>query len=88
MWAVVSSWDGNTGEGPDAVWVYPTREDAIKGLENLWEQSYNLALDDEEFDEDDDQTWHEEEHAQVFWKGHTTWRHFNIVEVMDREELI
>ena len=47
-YAVVSYWVGEAGD--TELWLYDTENEAIEALNRLWEQSYNLALEDEDFD--------------------------------------
>lgn len=51
QFAVISYWLGEF-ETPK-VWLYATREEAEKALENLYNQSIQEAIEDEDFDEDD-----------------------------------
>ena len=46
-YAVVSYYVGETGD--TELWLYDTENEAIKALNRLWKQSYNLALKDEDF---------------------------------------
>ena len=50
-YAVISYWLGELDTSK--VWLYATREEAEKALENLYNQSIQEAREDEDFDGDD-----------------------------------
>ena len=81
MYAVVSSWLNYDNVD---VWLYSTHEEAISGMNRLWEQSFNLALGDDDFNEEE--SYHEEEVAEVVWLDET--RRFNVVKVNEKEEIL
>jgi len=63
----------------DKIWIYDSKEEAIEALQRIWEYFYNLALEDDDFKQDNS-TYHEEEYAQLAWeKGKL--RIFYIIEV-------
>lgn len=74
MVAVVSYWLGESGE--TQVWLYENYSEAVKGMNRLWEDSYNLALEDENFNEVD--SYHEEDFAVVAWND-GLFRYFEVV---------
>ena len=82
-YAVVSYWIGEAGEAE--VWTYPTEEDAIDGLQRLWEQSFNLACEDDNFDEDN--SYHEDWVAVVAWTDDLR-RYFEVVKINKTEKLV
>ena len=79
-YAVVSYWVGETGD--TELWLYDTENEAIEALNRLWEQSYNLALEDEDFDEDN--SYHEDYFAVVAWKDEL-YRYFEVVNQNEKE---
>ena len=79
-YAVVSYWIGETGD--TELWLYDTENEAIEALNRLWEQSYNLALEDEDFDEDN--SYHEDYFAVVAWKDEL-YRYFEVVKQNEKE---
>ena len=79
-YAVVSYWVGKTGD--TELWLYNTEKEAIEALNRLWEQSYNLALEDEDFDEDN--SYHEDYFAVVAWKDEL-YRYFEVVKQNEKE---
>ena len=54
----------------------------IEELNRLWEQSYNLALEDEDFDKDN--SYHEDYFAVVAWKDEL-YRYFEVVKQNEKE---
>lgn len=74
-YAVVSYWVGEAGD--TELWLYNTEEDASAALNRLWEQSYNLALKDENFDEAN--SYHEVYFGVISWKDEL-YRYFEVVE--------
>ena len=79
-YAVVSYWVGETGD--TELWLYKTENEAKEALNRLWEQSYNLALEDENFDEDN--SYHEDYFAVVAWEDEL-YRYFEVVKQNERE---
>ena len=79
-YAVVSYWVGETGD--TELWLYDTEKEAIEALNRLWEQSYNLALEDEDFDKDN--SYHEDYFAVVAWKDEL-YRYFEVVKQNEKE---
>lgn len=79
-YAVVSYWVGETGD--TELWLYDTENEAKEALNRLWEQSYNLALDDEDFDEGN--SYHEDYFAVVAWKDEL-YRYFEVVKQNEKE---
>lgn len=80
--AVVSYWVGESGN--TEMWLYDSQEDARFALNKLWEQSYNLALEDENFDEEN--SYHEDDLAVVAWKDNL-YRYFEVVKQNMTEEI-
>jgi len=81
-YAVVSYWVGE--DGATELWPYGTEEEAKKAITRLWEQSYNLALEDESFDEDN--SYHEDDFAVIAWENEI-YRYFEVVK-QNNEEVI
>ena len=81
-YAVVSYWVGEAGD--TELWLYDTYEDAKEALNRLWEQSYNFALEDENFDADN--SYHEDDFAVVAWEDEL-YRYFEVVK-QNKEEVI
>lgn len=82
MYAVVSDW---LNDDSVDVWLYPTYKEAIAGMNRLWEQSFNLALEDDDFNEEE--SYHEEKVAEVFWLDGTI-RRFSVVKVNEKEKIL
>ncbi len=72
-YAVVSYWVGETGD--TEIWLYDSREDARFALNKLWQQSFDLAAEDKDFDEE--KSYHEDDFAVVTWDG--LYRYFEVV---------
>ncbi len=81
-YAVVSYWVGETGD--TEVWPYASREDARFALNKLWQQSLDLAMEDEDFDEEN--SYHEDDFAVVSWKDDLH-RYFEVVKQNMVEEI-
>ena len=81
-YAVVSYWVGETGD--TELWLYDTEDDATEALKRLWEQSYNLALEDENFDKSN--SYHDDYFAVVAWEDEL-YRYFEVVK-QNKEEVI
>jgi len=82
-YAVISYWVGETG--PTQFWLYDTQEEAKEALYRLWEQSYNLALEDENFDAG--RSRHDEDSAVVAWKDGLC-RYFELCEQSKEETIL
>lgn len=82
-YAVISYWVGETGD--TNVWLYNTEKEAIDAMNKLWEQSFNLALEDEDFDEEN--SYHEDCFGVVAWKNEV-YRRFEVVRQSEKEEII
>lgn len=86
MVAVVSYWLGEAGETRvTRVWLYENYSEAVKGMNKLWEDSYNLALEDEDFDESN--SYHEENFAVVAWID-GLFRYFEVVVSSEKEDIL
>lgn len=85
MWGVISYYVGEIGR-PD-LWLYDSEEEAIKGLQRVWENCFNAALDDVDFA--DRFTWHEERLARVAWDNgnKVSFRYFEVVQQNTRETI-
>lgn len=81
-YAVVSYWFGEAGA--TNVWLYNTGKEAIDAMNRLWEQSYNLALKDENFDEK--KSYHEDCFGVVTWKDEI-YRYFEVIKQSEKEEI-
>lgn len=81
-YTVISYWIGET-EKPK-VWLYPTKEAAEKGLFKLWKQSFNLACEDENFDEEN--SYHKESFGIITWNDEV-YRYFEVVKVSTIENI-
>lgn len=79
-YAVVSYYVGETGD--TELWLYDTENEAIEALNRLYEQSYNIALEDEDFDEDN--SYHEDYFGVVAWKDEL-YRYFEVVKQNEKE---
>lgn len=79
-YAVVSYYVGVAKD--TELWLYDTEKEAIEALSRLWEQSYNLALEDEDFDED--YSYHDDYVAAVTWKD-DRYRYFEVVKQNEKE---
>ena len=82
-YAVISYWVGEVGN--TKLWLYDTEEEAQEALVRLWEQSYNLALEDEDFDESN--TYHEDYFAVVAWEDEL-YRYFEVVKQNNKEVIV
>lgn len=82
-YAVISYWVGEVGN--TELWLYDTEEEAQEALVRLWEQSYNLALEDEDFDESN--TYHEDYFAVVAWEDEL-YRYFEVVKQNNKEVIV
>lgn len=81
-YAVISYYVGETGD--TEFWLYDTEDEAEEALNRLWKQSYNLALEDEDFDEDN--SYKEDGFAAVAWKVEL-YRYFEVVK-QSKDEVI
>lgn len=81
-YAVVSYWVGEAGD--TNIWLYDTEKEAIDAMNRLWEQSYNLALEDEDFDEE--RSYHDEYFGVVAWEE--LYRYFEVVKQSEKEKII
>ena len=81
-YAVVSYWVGEAGD--TELWLYDTEEEAKEALNRLWKQSYNLALEDENFDKNN--SYHDDYFAVVAWEDEL-YRYFEVVK-QNKEEVI
>lgn len=81
-YAVVSYWVGEAGD--TELWLYDTEKEAKEALNRLWKQSYNFALEDENFD--DSNSYHEDYFAVVAWED-GLYRYFEVVK-QNKEEVI
>lgn len=79
-YAVVSYYVGETGD--TELWLYNTENETIEALQRLWEQSYNFALEDENFDKDN--SYCEDYFAVVAWKNEV-YRYFEVVKQNKKE---
>ncbi len=82
MYGVISYWVGE--DDVSQMWLYQTEKEAIDAMQRLWEQSYNLALEDENFDEE--RSYHEENLGCVAWND-GLYRFFEVVKQSKKEEL-
>ncbi len=80
--AVVSYWVGESGN--TEMWLYDSQEDARFALNKLWQQSFDLASEDENFDEEN--SYHEDDLAVVAWKDNLC-RYFEVVKQNMTEEI-
>ncbi len=83
MYGVVSYWVGETGDSN--LWLYKTESEAQRAMNKLWEQSFNLALEDDDFDEE--ASYHEEDYAVVAWED-GLYRYFEVIKANDKEEIL
>lgn len=81
-YAVITYWVGENDISK--VWLYATKEEAIKAMNRLWEQSFNFALEDDNFHEK--KSYHEEEFAQVVWDDGLI-RYFEVVKISTEERI-
>lgn len=81
-YAVVSYWVGEAGD--TNILLYDTEKEAIDAMNRLWEQSYNFALEDKDFDEGS--SYHEDYFGVVVWKDET-YRYFEVVKQSEKEEI-
>lgn len=79
--AVVSYWVGEAGD--TNIWLYDTEKEAIDAMNRLWEQSYNLALKDEDFD--GLRSYHKEYFGVVAWKDEL-YRYFEVVKQSEKKK--
>ena len=82
-YAVVSYWVGESGD--TSVWLRNTKKEAIDVMNKLWEQSFNLALEDEDFDEEN--SYHKDCFGVVAWENEV-YRYFEVVKQNEKEEVI
>lgn len=82
MYAVVSYYIGETGDSQ--VWIFNTEEEAIKYMNKFWETSFNWALEDVNFNEND--SYHEEYYAEVCWDDNLK-RVFEVVKINEKFSL-
>lgn len=73
-YAVISYWNERLGK--PQIWLYDSESTAKEALNKLWQQSYNQALEDENFDEDN--SYLEDGFAIVAWK-YDLYRYFEVV---------
>lgn len=81
-YAVVSYYVGEAGD--TNLWLYDTEKEAIDAMNRLWEQSYNLALKDEDFDEES--SYHEGYFGIIAWECEV-YRYFEVVKQSEKEEI-
>lgn len=73
-YAVISYWVGETGD--TEMWLYDSEKEAREALNKLWRQSFDLAAEDENFDEEN--SYHEDDFAVVAWEDNL-YRYFEVV---------
>lgn len=83
MYAVISYWQDI--DAPSNMCLYKTEEEAIDAMQRLWEKSYNFALEDENFDEDN--SYHEENLGCVAWED-GLYRFFEVVKECKEEDMV
>ena len=83
MTAVVSYWFGESGE--TQVWLYENEEKAIEGMNRLWKQSYNLALEDDDLDEFN--SYYRDDIAVVAWLD-GLFRYFEVVALSETDGIL
>lgn len=73
-YAVVSYWVGEAGD--TEIWLYNSEKEAQHMLNKLWQQSFELAEEDKNFDEEN--SYQEDNFAVVAWKDNLC-RYFEVV---------
>lgn len=63
LWTVISYWVGESDT--TNVWIYDTYKEAKEGMQKLWQQSYELAKEDDDFDEE--KSHNDGDFAEVCW---------------------
>ena len=69
--------------GNTKFWLYDTEKEAIEALNRLWEKFYNLALKDENFDQEN--SYRDEYFGVVAWTDGEE-RYFEVVKQAEKEE--
>ena len=82
MYGVISYWEGEYN--PANLWLYQTEKEAIDAIQRLWEQSYSLALEDENFDENS--SYHKKYLGCIAWDD-GVYKYFEVVKQSEKEEL-
>ena len=83
-YTVISYWIGERESSK--VWLYNTYKEATEGMARLWEQSFNLALEDEDFDEKN--SYHEESFGVIAWDDNGLRRCFEVVNTSKTENIL
>ena len=83
MYGVISYWVGEAGD--TMMWLYNSHKEAETAMKKLYEQSYKLAIEDENFNKDG--SYCETDMGCVAWDDGLC-RYFEVVRQTVKEEIM